>query len=86
MPRKTMKKRGRKRGGAQTVSPTSEFAKNRRDDDESVSANTKSKTAIQEFFVRPPLPRKKKSWTVAVKSSRSRSSKNKSSSAESKAV
>jgi hypothetical protein len=78
-----MKKRGRKCGGSQTVS--SEFAKNRRDDDdESVSANTKSKATIQEFFVRPPLPRKKKSWTVAVKPRRSQTSKNKSVLVESK--
>lgn len=72
-----MKKRGRKRGGSQTISTNSEFAKNRKGDDESVSANTKSKATIQEFFVRPPLPRKKKSWTVAVKPRRSQTSKSK---------
>jgi hypothetical protein len=74
-----MKKKRQKRGG-------SEFTKNRKGDDESVSANTKSKATIQEFFVRPPLPRKKRSWTVAVKPSRSRTSKNKSGPVESKAV
>jgi len=79
-----MKKRERKRGGSKTVS--SEFAKSRKGDDESVSANTKSKATIQEFFIRPPLPRKKRSWTIAVKSSRSRTSKNKSGPVESNAV
>ena len=84
MRKRTMKKRGQRCGGTGTAS--SEFTQNRKGDDESVSANTKSKATIQEFFVRPPLPRKKRSWTVAVKQVRSRTSKNKSSSAESKAV